>query len=81
MQSGAAQSHRTQTHPSEPASYAHYLNNVILETCSKSPFVPQSLQLVLHMMIFCKDPDITKAVVASASTKPWGRSRNSISGL
>lgn len=35
LQRGAAQGHRIQTHPVEPTSCAHYLNNVILEMCSQ----------------------------------------------
>ena len=73
MQRRAAQSHRIQTHPLEPTGCTHYLNNVMLESSSHFPSLPQSLQLVLYMMILCKGPDVTKVAAASASTKPWGQ--------
>lgn len=46
MQRRAAQSQRIQTHPLEPTGCAPYLNNVILESSSHFPSLPQSLQLV-----------------------------------
>lgn len=70
MQRGAAQSHRTQTHPWESTSCAIYLNSVILETCSRPTSLPKAKSWFGDSV----------QRVASASTKTWARGRNSSRG-